>query len=257
MIFKLHKQDNFTMINNELINDPTISAKSKSVLIYLLSKPLEWNANIKDISNHFTDGVDAIKSSLVELDKAYYLTRTRIRTDEGRFKTIYDVYEDKKTNPRNINYKIKEVVKSGLSTVEIPLYSNTNNNNIKKIEPIELRMKKFKNEVEQNTQYLPSMLEDFISYWTEKTRTGKRFLAETKPTFEIKKRLNTWYKNSKPNKSGMSDREYDQKKKEELRIKLDEERRDAQSKKQQEYMNRPVDVASPQEIKEILLRNKL
>ena len=85
MIFKLHKQDNFTMINNELINDPTISAKSKSVLIYLLSKPLEWNANIKDISNHFTDGVDAIKSSLVELDKAYYLTRTRIRTDEGRF----------------------------------------------------------------------------------------------------------------------------------------------------------------------------
>lgn len=257
MIFKLHKQDNFTMINNELINDPTISAKSKSVLIYLLSKPLEWNANIKDISNHFTDGVDAIKSSLVELDKAYYLTRTRIRTDEGRFKTIYDVYEDKKTNPRNINYKIKEVVQSGLSTVEIPLYSNTNNNNIKKIEPIELRMKKFKNEVEQNTQYLPSMLEDFISYWTEKTRTGKRFLAETKPTFEIKKRLNTWYKNSKPNKSGMSDREYDQKKKEELRIKLDEERRDAQSKKQQEYMNRPVDVASPQEIKEILLRNKL
>ena len=257
MIFKLHKQDNFTMINNELINDPTISAKSKSVLIYLLSKPLEWNANIKDISNHFTDGVDAIKSSLVELDKAYYLTRTRIRTDEGRFKTIYDVYEDKKTNPRNINYKIKEVVQSGLSTVEIPLYSNTNNNNIKKIEPIELMMKKFKNEVEQNTQYLPSMLEDFISYWTEKTRTGKRFLAETKPTFEIKKRLNTWYKNSKPNKSAMSDREYDQKKKEELRIKLDEERRDAQSKKQQEYMNRPVDVASPQEIKEILLRNKL
>ena len=257
MIFKLHKQDNFTMINNELINDPTISAKSKSVLIYLLSKPLEWNANIKDISNHFTDGVDAIKSSLVELDKAYYLTRTRIRTDEGRFKTIYDVYEDKKTNPRNINYKIKEVVQSGLSTVEIPLYSNTNNNNIKKIEPIELRMKKFKNEVEQNTQYLPSMLEDFISYWTEKTRTGKRFLAETKPTFEIKKRLNTWYKNSKPNKSGMSDREYDQKKKEELRIKLDEERRDAQSKKQQEYMNRPVDTATPQEIKEILSRNKL
>lgn len=257
MIFKIHKQDNFTMINNELINDPTISAKSKSVLIYLLSKPMEWNANIKDISNHFTDGIDAIKSSLVELDKAYYLTRTRVRTDKGRFKTIYDVYEDKKTNPKNINYKIKEVVQSGKPTMEIPLYSNTNNNNIKKIEPIELRIKKFKDEAMENTQYLPSMLEDFVSYWTEKTRTGKRFLAETKPTFEIKRRLNTWYKNSKPNKRGMTDREYDQKKQEELRSIKAEERRDAEMKRQREYMNRPVDTATPQEIKEILSRNKL
>jgi len=257
MIFKIHKQDNFTMINNELINDPTISAKSKSVLIYLLSKPLEWNANIKDISNHFTDGIDAIKSSLVELDKAYYLTRTRIRTDEGRFKTIYDVYEDKKVNPKNINYKIKEVVQSGLSTVEIPLYSNTNKNNIKKIEPIELRIEKFKKEAMENTQYLPSMLEDFVSYWTEKTRTGKRFLAETKPTFEIKRRLNTWYKNSKENKKGMSDRDYDQKKKEQLRIKQADERREKERQERLAYMNRPVDTATPQEIKEILSRNKL
>ena len=252
MIFKIHKQDNFTMINNDLINDPSISAKSKAVLIYLLSKPLEWNANIKDISNHFTDGIDAIKSSLVELEKAFYLKRTRIRTEKGTFKTLYDIYEDKLSNPKNINYRLKEVVQSGLSTMEIPLYSNTNNNNIKKIEPIELRIKKFKEETMENTQYLPTMLEDFISYWTEKTRTGKRFLAETKPTFEIKRRLNTWYKNSKENKRGMSDREYDQKKKEQLRLKQAEERRERERIAHQKRMNEPVDSASPEEISEIL-----
>ena len=251
MIFKIHKKDNFTLISNDLINDPSISAKSKAVLIYLLSKPIEWNANIKDISNHFTDGIDAIKSSLVELEKEYYLTRTRIRTDKGTFKTLYDVYEDKKTNPKNLNY-IKDAIHSGLPTVEIPLYNNTNKNNIKKIEPIDSRIKKFKDEVMENTQYLPSMLEDFISYWTEKTRTGKRFLAETKPTFEIKRRLNTWYKNSKENKRGMSDREYDQKKKEQLRLKQAEERREAERIRRIQEQNKQVDTASPDEIKDML-----
>jgi hypothetical protein len=256
MIFKIHKKDNFTLISNDLINDPSISAKSKAVLIYLLSKPLDWNANIKDISNHFTDGIDAIKSSLVELEKEFYLRRTRIRTDKGTFKTLYDVYEDKRENPKNLNY-LKNAIHSGLPTVEIPLYNNTNNKNIKKIEPIDSRIKKFKEEVMENTQYLPSMLEDFVSYWTEKTRTGKRFLAETKPTFEIKRRLSTWYKNSKPNKMGMSDAAYDQKKKEELRIKKEEERRDEEMRKRREYMNRPVETATPDEIKEILSKNKL
>ena len=105
MIFKIHKQDNFTIINNELINDPLLSAKSKAILIYLLSKPMLWNANIKDISNHFTDGLDAVKSALNELEKNYYLRRTRVRTDKGTFKTIYDAYESKYSNPKNINYK--------------------------------------------------------------------------------------------------------------------------------------------------------
>ena len=139
---------------------------------------------------------------------------------------------------------------------QYPQYNDLSDNNIKKIEPIELRIKKFKDEAMENTQYLPSMLEDFVSYWTEKTRTGKRFLAETKPTFEIKRRLNTWYKNSKPNKRGMSDREYDQKKQEELRIKQQEQRREKERQERLAYMNRPVEIATKEEIKEILSRNK-
>lgn len=249
------------MIDNKLIYDSTLSAKSKAVLIYLLSKPNEWNTSIKDISRNFKDGYDSIKSALVELEKTYYLTRQKLRTKDGTFITEYNVYEDKHQNPTNINYKIKEALQSGKSTTDQSGKSNsgkpTHNNktissNIKKIKPIEIRIKEFKDEAMVHTQYLPSMLEDFISYWTEQTRTGKRFLAETKPTFEIKRRLATWYKNSTPNKKGMSDREYDQKKKEELRIIQDEERRERDRIKQNEYLNKPVDTASPEEIGEIL-----
>ena len=259
--FITHKKENFTMIDNKLIYDNTLSAKSKAVLIYLLSKPNEWNTSIKDISRNFKDGYDSIKSALVELERAYYLTRQKLRIDDGTFITEYNVYEDNHQNPTNINYKLKDALQSGKSTTDQSGKSNsgkpTHNNktissNIKKIKPIEIRIKEFKDEAMVHTQYLPTMLEDFVSYWTEKTRTGKRFLAETKATFEIKRRLNTWYKNSTPNKKGMSDREYDQKKKEELSMRQDEERRERDRKKQNEYFNKPVDTASPEEIGDIL-----
>ena len=258
--FTTHKKENFTMIDNKLIYDNTISAKSKAVLIYLLSKPNEWNTNIKDISKNFKDGYDSIKSALVELEKAHYLNRNKYRTSDGTFITEYNVYEDKTQNQNNLDY-MRDAIQSGNSTIDQSGKSNsgkaTNNNksvvnNIKKIKPIEIRIKEFKDEAMLNTQYLPSMLEDFVSYWTEQTRTGKRFLAETKPTFEIKRRLSTWYKNSKPNKMGMSDAKYDQKKKEEMRLKLDEERREKERVKRIQEHNKPVETASPEEIKELL-----
>lgn len=35
----------------------------------------------------------------------------------------------------------------------------------------------------------------FKNYWTEPTRSGKKQLWETKPTFEVKRRLGTWFRN--------------------------------------------------------------
>ena len=64
------------------------------------------------------------------------------------------------------------------------------------------RIQKFTNEVcaegmKATPMIAPEILDDFINHWTEKTRNGKKFLAETKPTFEIRRRLATWIKNSK------------------------------------------------------------
>jgi hypothetical protein len=139
--FVTHKKNNFTMIDNALIYDNKISAKSKAVLIYLLSKPQEWKTSIRDISNSFKDGYDSIKSSLVELENEYYLTRTKYNCKKsGKFITQYSVYEDKTTNPRNINYKIRTIVENPLSSTaenppaENPLINNkTVTTNIKKL----------------------------------------------------------------------------------------------------------------------------
>ena len=121
--FTTHKKNNYTMIDNNLIYDNSITAKSKAVVIYLLSKPEQWNSSIKDISRNFKDGYDSIKSALVELEKAHYLSRKKLRQSDGTFITEYNVYEDKKQNPKNLDY-IKDVVQSGKST---PIQSGKSN----------------------------------------------------------------------------------------------------------------------------------
>jgi hypothetical protein len=113
--FRTHKKNNFTIIDNNLIYDNTITAKSKAVIIYLLSKPNEWNSSIKDVSNNFKDGYDSIKSALVELEEAYYLDRKKMRQNDGTFLTEYNVYENKTQHPKNLNY-IKNAIQSGKST---------------------------------------------------------------------------------------------------------------------------------------------
>lgn len=41
----------------------------------------------------------------------------------------------------------------------------------------------------------------FIAYWTEPTKTGRKQLWETKPTFEVRRRLATWFNNIKERQS--------------------------------------------------------
>ena len=121
--FRTHKKNNYTIIDNKLIYDNTITAKSKAVVIYLLSKPDEWNSSIKDIAKNFKDGYDSIKSALVELEKAYYLSRKKLRQSDGTFITEYNVYEDNSQNPKNLNY-IRDAIQSGNST---PIQSGKSN----------------------------------------------------------------------------------------------------------------------------------
>tara|TARA_Y100001963_G_scaffold63728_1_gene88748 strand:+ start:4848 stop:5645 length:798 start_codon:yes stop_codon:yes gene_type:complete len=113
--FRTHKKNNYTIIDNKLIYDNSITAKSKAVIIYLLSKPDEWNTNIRDIAKNFKDGYDSIKSALVELEKTYYLDRKKLRQSDGTFITEYNVYEDKTQHPKNLNY-LKDAIQSGKST---------------------------------------------------------------------------------------------------------------------------------------------
>jgi len=84
-IFKTQKTGNYTTVSNEFINDPSLTAKAKGILLYLLSKPNDWETRTEDIVEHMADGIDSIKSGLKELQNSGYMLRRRIHGSRGRF----------------------------------------------------------------------------------------------------------------------------------------------------------------------------
>jgi hypothetical protein len=67
------------------------------------------------------------------------------------------------------------------------LDNNINTNNIKEED--------FIKKVNSETEFSHTLKNEFINYWTEKSKTGKmRFEGEK--YFDIKKRLNTWFRNN-------------------------------------------------------------
>lgn len=100
MIFKKHnKKRNYTVLDNELINDKCLSFRALGVLTYLLSKPETWEAKIPDLTSRpRKEGVNAIKTALKELRNAKYviLRRGEFKDSNGERKlgSWYDVYEE-------------------------------------------------------------------------------------------------------------------------------------------------------------------
>jgi hypothetical protein len=107
------KEREFAQISNSLIGDPNLSAKAKGILIYLISKPIDWEVRFSDIKKHMKDGETAIRSGLRELEKAGYIKRGIERTDDGKFSEwIWNVYEkplkpENRTNPEDRKFKRK------------------------------------------------------------------------------------------------------------------------------------------------------
>ena len=90
----INKKGNYTTIQNELINDKSISLKAKGILLYMLSKPYDWKYNPKEIAANSKDGLDSVYSGLKELIEAGYVSRKRYA--DGR--VDYYVFEDKSEN---------------------------------------------------------------------------------------------------------------------------------------------------------------
>jgi len=74
---------NFTMISNEVINNPLLSAKAKGIYMYLQSKKEDWQFYEKDIINHFLDGRDSIRSGIKELISLKLLLKYQTHDNKG------------------------------------------------------------------------------------------------------------------------------------------------------------------------------
>ena len=81
-VFKVQKNRNFTIINNEILRRDDISWKAKGIMCYLLSLPSDWTINLTEIMKHATDGEASFRTGWKELSKLGYVERRPVRKDK-------------------------------------------------------------------------------------------------------------------------------------------------------------------------------
>lgn len=93
--FRVFKESgNFVTVHKEFITDDSLSWKAKGILLYLLSRPDDWQVYEIELQKHALDGRDSVRSGMKELQDAGYIHRQRIRDKKGQYKEYeYQVYE--------------------------------------------------------------------------------------------------------------------------------------------------------------------
>ncbi|QIQ61295.1 hypothetical protein V039C_0017 [Vibrio phage V039C] len=84
-------ESDFTIVPNQTINDK-LSWSARGMLLYLCSKPDDWEVSIEDLINQTTgsakrSGRDAVRKIMDELIECGYMRKTQNRT-KGKFDTV-------------------------------------------------------------------------------------------------------------------------------------------------------------------------
>lgn len=124
-IIRTNKRENpYVMIDKFGLNDDRLSWKAKGLLAYLLSKPDDWQIYERELVKRSTDGRDAVRTGLRELEKYGYMSRRQLRNEDGSFSGMeYIVYE------RPIEITESEAVNGISVDVEQPQTENPSTGN--------------------------------------------------------------------------------------------------------------------------------
>ena len=94
-IIKHKKEVDFTTIYNDCINDTRLSTYSLAVLVYVMSKPDDWEIKTKNLSNRFEIGRDKVRNIIKDLCQNGYMRRVRRRNKDGSLSRIVVYASDK------------------------------------------------------------------------------------------------------------------------------------------------------------------
>jgi hypothetical protein len=93
MIKRSESRQRFTVVNNELVEDSRLSWKARGLLIFILSKPDNWQVSERHLATCSSEGVTAVRAGLKELEDSGYLKRERYRAEDGRWEWCSVIYE--------------------------------------------------------------------------------------------------------------------------------------------------------------------
>lgn len=122
-IHRVHKDNNFVMLDKGFLANTKLSLKAKGLLAYVLSLPDDWVIYTEEITKHHKDGKAAVLSAFKELEEQGHVKRERVRDTNGQLKgyktTVYEM-------PLTEN-RLSEVGKTEVGKTEVGKSSTTKN----------------------------------------------------------------------------------------------------------------------------------
>ena len=92
--FRVNKNVNYTVMSNHHLQDKRLSLKAKGLLSYMLSLPDDWDYSLKGLTVGCKDGLDSVRTAVLELEEHGYVRRQKVRNAKGQIIDYdYQVYE--------------------------------------------------------------------------------------------------------------------------------------------------------------------
>lgn len=95
--FRNRPRRDFTIIRNAALRDPNLSLKAKGALALMLSFPDDSTYHLQHLQTMSSDGRDATRGAIAELEAAGYLTRRQTRDENGKLGPAVFEFFDKET----------------------------------------------------------------------------------------------------------------------------------------------------------------
>jgi hypothetical protein len=91
------QRSTWTTVDNRIITDRRLSMKALGLLVYMLSKPDNWEFSQESLGQWFSEGREAMRTVMKNLADAGYIKREIVRAPGGQLRTITIVSEEPDT----------------------------------------------------------------------------------------------------------------------------------------------------------------
>ena len=119
-VFRVEKNKGYTVMSNYHLRNKELTLKAKGLLSQMLSLPENWDYTLAGLSHINKESIDAIRTAVLELEKAGYIERSQGRDQKGKMTAItYTIYEQLQ-NPMQLN---KDIQKTDLSKKNADVYA--------------------------------------------------------------------------------------------------------------------------------------
>lgn len=85
LILKPKAFDNFTVVPNTVLRDQDLSLAAVGLYCFMLSHRADFTISIEYLAGAFSNGKDAVRSKIKELEMAGYLVREKVQDHGGKF----------------------------------------------------------------------------------------------------------------------------------------------------------------------------